>query len=74
MEYIHASVHVPILEFELHFYNILQNLGINPQVTLPLLQKEGINTANYPVFPPYVDSQMKPFLKSRKLDLDKIMH
>jgi hypothetical protein len=72
-EFSHASLHVPLLEFELHVYNSIQNLGVNPKVTVPLVKMQGADTASRPVYPEYVHPDMRKFLETRGLNLDKLL-
>ena len=58
-ETIHGSIRVPILEFDLHVFNAIQNLGINPSargVSIPkILELEGMAppVGSRPLYPEY---------------------
>jgi hypothetical protein len=73
-EFIHASIHTPLLEFETHLFNAIMNLGVNPQVSVPLVELQGFQTNNSPVYPNYVDSEVKEILKLHSLDFDTIVN
>jgi hypothetical protein len=48
-------------------FNTLHNLGINPNITVPLLTAEGVDPTNRPLFPEYVDPEMKAFFDASGL-------
>jgi hypothetical protein len=70
MEFIHAPIHTPILEFEMTLYNGIMNLGRNPNVNVPLLELQGVKTANRSMFELDVDDSVKAYIATKGFDFE----
>jgi hypothetical protein len=72
-EFIRTPIQAPILEFEAVLYNGILNLGRNPNVNVPLLELEGIKTADRQMYDDDVDEIVKEYVAKLGWNFEELM-